>query len=572
MAWTPKTAEPVEGWKPKTAEPVEPEPYENLPPQSAEADDALAQARAKLPKAKPEPATGYEPGFLEGSLRSFVEGGTHSSYGEGAGLAAEKFGGKGIKGLKAQLGKALKMPDGSVRSLATDDDVYRAVRDWNDQADDKHREKHPVTAFLISALGGMTADAAAAGPKLLKKGYQIGTGALSGLMGSRADLTDDKRDTGEILKAGAGTAFGGTVAAAAPAVLPYLGKKLTGAGNALKDFAEERAVKVLGRDLDGLLEGGKHRVNELGRDLLDSGVVSWGRKNLLGTTTEDAAERIDDLAITRRQKLDGIIDMLDDVAKPEDKLKVSGLVDRARKTLAAGKAPAERGLRDTISGEIDEVAKLAAPIGTSSASGAVRPLLPETAELTLRQTEELLKRPYAKRVNWEKTPSASATNQEALRRLSSFLKREGEAQAQNIVEKRAPDMAGEFISAKNQYGNAAEAAKIAGKQIKRDLKNNLVKPTDYAAGMAGAAAAAGEATSGPTAAAWALANHVLKGRGNSIAAVSADKIADLAKKLQTREMILQKYGPAVGQYMSRELLRDYPEVFEFIDPPQAGSR
>lgn len=545
-------AAPKSSWRDE-AEAVE-APHASLPPQSKGAEDALAQARAKLKPAAPEEDDG--PGFLEGALRSYTSGAFKGGHDEAFGELGEKFSGKGAHGLAPEAGKAMKMPDGTTRFLKTDDDVYRAVRDYERQSGKKFSEKHPTADFILSTAGDLTSDAALLGGKALKPLYSGLMGAATGFLGSDADLTDDKRTTGEMLKAGGNTALSGVLGAVLPVAVPAAAKKLGGFAKGAKDFAEERAVKVLGRDLGGLLDQGMGRVRELGRDLLDSKTVRFG------TDTEKAAERIGALEKDRGQLLDGVISQLDDMAGPGDKLNVNEFAFKLKDKLASGANPADAGVRDFIKNEIGKIKELAAPIGKSFREGREPiPVLPDTANLTIRQAEEMLKRPYQAKVKrWRATREADP--QEALKQLSGGIKDEVEGLVDRVAEKSAPEMKGLFQSAKKRFGLAAEGADIAEKQLGRNLKNRFTSPTDYAAGMVGATEAATAPEKSLQGAAMAMAHKLLRERGSSAVAVTADKVADIAKRLEILPRFIQKTGGPTATYVIRELFRDHPEIAE----------
>lgn len=563
-------ADPYADWKEEPA--AGRKLYANTPPASPEFERHMAEGRKNMKPAKqPEDE---EPSFFEGALRSWNQGSTKGGFEEGLGNLVEhapgltgavqdasarldafkngepldvalKREGRAGERLTPDQGKAMKMPDGSTRPVETPQDLDRAVRERERQLGKKFSDTHPWADFAISTAGDLTSDYALAGKKGLGPLWNAASGAATGFLGSGADTTAGETSAGDILEAGAMTTLGGLTAGLTPKALSWGAKKAGGAGRALKDFAEERAVKVLGRDLQGLLAGGKDAVHNLGRDLLDSKVVKMFDGVLpLGTTTDQAGDRLVDLAGERGNRLGGLIDTIDDAAQPGDKLRVDALTDRLRQRLLSSKAPAEADMRRVMKREIDEVAKLSSD--------------PDTAALTVRQAEELLKRPAQGKVDYEKV--IKGRNQKALANVANAQKEAIEAHVDNVVGARAPELSGEFQAAKKAYGLAKQGVDIAGKQEKRNLMNNMVTPTDYAAGMAAASNAADGAGGKVEAGLWALAHHLLKTRGNSVAAVTADKIGDLANKLRIIPGVVNKVGTPLAGPAIRYLLRDHPEV------------
>lgn len=447
------------------------------------------------------------------------------------------------------------------------DDAYRFGRDTTRKAMDEAREANPKLSAAAGIAGDVASDFVASklGLPVGSAAYQVAMGMLTGAGASDGDLTNDKRDAGEVARVGGNAALGGAMAYVAPKALTAIGRKGVRAARELKDFAAERALKALGghSDLNAILNRGQEYAREVGRDLLDSGTVGFG------THVDTAAKRLADLKNHRGTVLGGLIDMIDDRALKGDKLDVNRLADALEKKLLTG-LPANEGSEKVIRAEIDKLRQWAAPRVATEAGGLYQGLqAPETARLGLREAEELLKRPAQSLVNYEK--KVRGPNQEALSRVASAIREATEEHADDVVMKRAPDLAGEFKPAKEAYGRAAAAADVAESTLERNLKNRWASPSDYAAGMAGAAQAAQQPPT-VTAAAWMLANRVMRGRGSSAMAVTADKLGDLAKKIDAIPRIFSKFGDVIGTYGVRELLREYPGAFETIfqggSPPE----
>lgn len=517
-------------------------------------EDAAAPPEA--PPAAPEeepklPDPGLLRTIVSQGLQGFTKGGSDEAVG-------------GITQLTGQVkpGMGWKRADGSMDLIKTDQDAYRAGRDTERDVLKGASQHHPVASFLSQVGGDIASDAVAAGlgvPGVGSGPYNALTGALTGFLSNDADLTSEKRTPENVASAMLSTGVGGAAGYAVPKVGGWAAKKVaSGARNAaegLKNFAEERAVKVLGRDLGGLLHEGVGRAREVGRDMLDSGVL----RGFFGTTTEQAGERVGALEKQRGEALGEVIKQLDAKMSPDQKLNVDRFADYLEKKLGHPEAPADKGVGEFLQGEIGAIRERLNPkMPMSQATLTREPAA--TANLGLEQVEKLLKRPYQARARYDKT---QGPNQEGIKRLASEIRAKGEEMANDVVSKNAPELAGAFKSAKDKFGLASEAADIAEKQLGRDLKNRFLSPTDYGAGMA---AASNTAAKGPEAALestlTALAHKFLRERGSSVAAKGADKAADLTKRFTVATDLLGKYGPEAGAYMTRYLLREYPGAAE----------
>ncbi len=127
-------------------------------------------------------------------------------------------------------------------------------------------------------------------------------------------------------------------------------------------------------------------------------------------------------------------------------------------------------------------------------------------ETSLSHAERNIKRPYDKRVNFNKD---QPEKQEYLKRVRGLLNSEIENQAMAT----APQPAAEFMAAKKQFGNMLPIMESAEDQILRKQANRQVSPTDYAVGLA--SAAGGIASGNPMA--GAAATGALASAGHKVA-------------------------------------------------------
>lgn len=103
-----------------------------------------------------------------------------------------------------------------------------------------------------------------------------------------------------------------------------------------------------------------------------------------------------------------------------------------------------------------------------------------------------------------------------------------EAVAQDI----GPAAAQDYQRARQQYQVANMFRRFGDDSAMRDSANRLVSPSDYAAGLAGAA---GEAGSGVRGFAAVVANRLMRGREASLAAGTMERMADVARRLADRD-------------------------------------
>lgn len=522
-----------------------------------EPDEPVALSRAAEP---PKERVPEDPGLARtigsGLLEGFFKGGSD-----------ELMGGVTSAAKDPESGMAWTQPDGKPKFLKTEGDIYRAGRDSEREIQKGGFEHRPKTLIASQIAGDIGSDA------LMKmilpnlpvgsKAYQTAMGALTGFLSGDAELTGPEPEYG---KAAIQTGIGGGLGAAVPYAAKWGGKALAKAGPGMKKFAEERAAKALGRDWKKVLESyGPRRLREIGRDMLDNGVVTFG------SSSETAGKRLEGLTKDRGDFLGGIIDTLDDATPAGERLDVAGLVERLRAKLTRDVAPANRGAADVVAGELDDVSQMAVPFADRAAREGADIAYKPT--LSIKEGEELLKRPYQAKAKSGQAIGTPGSTRDGLQEMARAIKQAIEEHADDVARKHAPDMVGDFKAAKSAYGKAAEAMSVAGKQGDRDLINNFVTPTDYGAAITGATAAGADlATGGISGAAAAIGHHLLKKRGSSAVAVGSDALAKGADKLKLRQagIALQKYGPKMGSYLVREILRDDPDLLNMFEAEQEG--
>lgn len=291
-----------------------------------------------------------DPGFLRTVGSGLLHGFFKSGSDEAAGAIA-------AAGTNLMPGARYRQPDGTTRKLESSGDLYRAVRDTERQIDAGGREHRPVVSFLSNMAGDIASDAAlgALGVPVASTGYQAASGALSGLLGSDAELTGQG---GGAMSALGSTALGGALGALAPKVGAAVAQSLPGGMARFRAWLEEQAIdkarKVLTNGADQLSTR-RPVADSAVREALDSGAIDvWG-------TTKGAFQALEELAETRGANYGGIIDRLQEagVQGPRTEGIASELL--AASLDSADNSGANKAVANAFSAEADNVRSVAPP-------------------------------------------------------------------------------------------------------------------------------------------------------------------------------------------------------------------
>lgn len=384
-------------------------------------------------------------------------------------------------------------------------DVYRAARNAEQSELDAARAANPgwylggeIVGGLAAPLpGGSVAGAAAKGLRTtVAQGAKLGAkqgvkaGALAGLGHSEADLTQGEVgaaavDTGAGALAGGllGTAVGG----ASPAVR-FLAQKVKDIPGGLRAFAGERAVKSTQGATQSMLDRvgltSAEKVQRVGGDLIDQGVVTIGArpKDILlrsKALARDQGKNIGD-ALTR--------------AGEAGRFRWDAPLEKARGIVTGLNAAERRSAGEAVK-HIDDMADEAWAGGSFEAANA-------------------LKSAINKGINRKLDPPLKT---ELSEKTVGVLNDEIEAQ---LRKKLGDEASGGFANAKQLYGSAKTAERLAKMGIKREQANRSVSPSDYGvggAGMASAATATAMMTGSPVATVGAMVGGAMLGGVNKLA-------------------------------------------------------
>lgn len=439
------------------------------------------------------------------------------------------------------------------------------------------KDEHPVanvvggiggalaTAPLLSAAEGLPVVgkvAAAINPAArTSKWGRIGAGAaMGGVAGAgESDYAptksfDDLKGFGKDV--GKGVAIGGATQGILDKVLPGIGNAVTGAlPDKLKDIAERRAFKAaVGNQAKFMDEVQKQgRVNAIGRDLLDDGVVGFG----------DKARSIADKADIARKAVGG--EMSDLFGKVDQALPGSAQGPQIAAKLRAyasgmqgeGNQPVVNKLLDLADSYEGKGPINLAQAAQEKASFKYRPGDPgqtfdKEANNRVKgiigdEMENAVGR-YDSMLAQKAQPAAAASMQTGTGPVSN-IPLEGSA-VLGDAEAAGSGARDAYEAMKSRYGSFATAGKAAEKLANRQEKNatfGLLPTITGAAGIA-AGAAHGSPMMALGGAGLGVAHKVLRERGSSAMAVSADKLADV---LQATPQVFGKYAGPLAKAAER---------------------
>lgn len=484
--------------------------------------------------AKPRPPA-KDPGLLPTIGRSLLQG-----FFKGG--SDEAIGGLTRAGVSPGSGAAWRMPDGSTVPLNTGWDVYRAGRDTERETLRGARENRPKTAFAAEFLGDLASDAVLRGlgvPGVGSRAYNVGTGALSGLLGSEAELTPDKATEGDLLRAGLATALGGaagdlgtTIGEGASRVTPALLR-------ATRGWLERRGINLGRRALmsgSDQLARNEPVSDEAVREALESGAI------LPFGTTQGASRRLEALAEQRGAVYGSILEELErlGVKGPDAESLAKRLFDEGDEALAVAGAkeavPHEYWSNAAaILRKVQEPQALDALSRLRIAASGTTPPPPATisTDLPLSQAEGL-KRTLQKEAIYGKLEDTPVN--EAKKKIAATVRRGIEERVEEAAMRAAPGsdldvVTGAFQPVKERLARTLAAEEAAAKGAAAAQKRAGLSLTDYLWGsmVGGAGMLGGGAGGGALGAGAALLGHrALRNRGPSTGAATAYWLSRLA--------------------------------------------
>jgi hypothetical protein len=494
---------------PRRAEPPEDVEWEDgtvgaeLPPDSVEWED---EAALPVEAATQAPA---DPGVLAAIRASFGQGGLKGGSDEVIGGLTRALGPSGVPG-------------------HTSADVYRRARDAEREVLRGAQEHYPVPSLLADLSGDLASDFLATRlgvPRVGSTPSNVAEGALSGYNRSEADLTEGRATPENHLAACTETAAGGAMGYVAPKVGEKVGKGLSGAGawagrkaggmlsegatsleEGLRRFAQERALKAAGYIQKDFPRAAKklERLRQSGQTLLDEpGLIRPG------TSSATIADRLEPLVEREGASIGRYLDEADASAVAQDLAFTEGtfnpypFLERARREIVqpALEDPSLRPQGRTLEGWLSRLRETDA-----SLAGRGEPF-------TFRRANEV-------KGNLQDGIFNNRGDVKTNKGLANQLQR----QMIDAIDEQATPLLGRegvegFQAARSKYGTFKEALDKSTQGANRETGNNFLRIDDRQAAEAGAMVAGA-----PGAAVAGGASKLLRGRGDSVAAVGADRL------------------------------------------------
>lgn len=467
---------------------------------------------------------------------------------------------------------------------------YREARDLIRAENANAEEQHPVKSFAANMAGDISSDLLLRrlGVPITSQGYQVASGALSGLLGGTADLTQP--DASALAEAAGDTALGGGMAYAIPAVGRYAGRKLgpvvsrgaerlsdwwegTAAQDWLEQAARARALKAVGwiqkdfpkkNDAPAKLE----RLLSQGQTLLDE-------PDLIGPFSSKAAirDRLEPLVDREGRRIGAALDEADAVAldrnwtgMPSNQLRFADDVQRLK---AAGKWTG--GPFNPYAFIDDARQNVAAPFVDNPSlraegEGVNRWLnnLSETSGnlesrgdlFTFRRANEYKGDLQNMVFNDKGTVKANKAAQDELQRS---LTRSIDTQAEPFLGSQG---LADFRDARWKFGAFKGGLDKAVEGANRDLGNNWAGLKDMQAAQLAAEMAKEAESKGMLGAGVAMASKLARGRGDSFAARTADALAQ-PDWLQSVAATSPEVFGQWAQYMGAAAARSHEALGQF---------
>lgn len=486
--------------------------------------------RAATPQADmqpPPPRPAAPIGDGRSAALGFAQGGTYGYADEIGGLFARFL----AEGQPARLGAAFQPSESdtpeeaaakqaALADQAAEPTAYQLGRDAM-RGEAARAQKESPWAFGGGNLGGAVAASVLtrkAAPGLAKQSAATQgaiEGAVAGLGGSDADLTE-----GEFLKAaidtGAGATLGGFMGEAGQhlgeglgAAGSWAGRKL---GNALSEgaptleeafrrFAQERALKAAGYIQKDFPRAGMklRRLREGGQTLLDEpGLITPG------ASSATIADRLEPLVQQEGKAIGRYLDEADAAAGSSFAYDPTRLASRAEAEIAtpALENPSVYSQGQRVATWID---RLRAAERAKAARGD--PFTFREANEIKGDLQELT------RNNRGDVP----ISQRRADQLQRMMTRDLDQQVRPLI---GDDALAEFRNARSRFGTFKDALDKSTQGANRETGNNVFRIDDRQAAEAGAMVGGA-----PGAAVAGAASKLLRGRGDSVAAVGADRLA-----------------------------------------------
>ena len=387
--------------------------------------------------------------------------------GEGIGL------GSIAAGAGAAAGAFSGTPGGVGDKLSAAKDAFVQGRsDMNDELD-AAQTQHPKISTAANVVGSLATVPFLPATKTLSSA--IKTGASLGAL----QAANTAKNAGEA----AVDVAGGGVAGAAGYGLSKLAQK---ASDTIKNLSETSAFKSAGamlkdfRNVGAKSGGNLDKVNELGRTMLDNGLVK------AGDTVEDIASKSDTLRKETGQQIGSIYNkVLDDLTTPENVSKISPEIRLHIETEGFHPEAQADDLKKLIFDKFK--GKPGGSQATKTAFNVIDELAmngnhitPEHALDLKSMVNDLVK--YDSR----QPGGGHSMTQEALKDVSSFINTKLQTQIGLLDEALGSNQTKELLQLNKLYGNLSDISSIAKDRVFREAAHKRFGLTDAIMGGAGA--------------------------------------------------------------------------------------
>lgn len=375
--------------------------------------------------------------------------------------------------------------------LTSNGPEYIQARDANIQRMQNQAQDYPKTALAGQIGGGVAGAALTPIPGLgASKGLlsAIGKGAASGAVlgavqnpGDVQGQVDPLQASDRLSNAQSGALTGGLIGGAVKG-----SQNLATAASGLQDYAERKAFKSSGAMLKDFRQAfDKGRVNELGKTMLDQGLVK------AGDTFENVAQKTEALRQQTGSQIGDIYKQIQgkiDNPQVNREVQAAGFQPKANldelKSLIKGKfegTPGGQAVIARVEGDLDQMAATYGDkLGIKDALG--------------------IKHDWDNEVNFAKRQVDMPKYQQAATMVRNYIRDKMNNQANTVGQLVGTDLGDQLKAANRSYQNLSEISSIAQDRIARENANRMFGLTDTIAGGAGGAlaGAAAGALSGDT--------------------------------------------------------------------------
>ncbi len=394
--------------------------------------------------------------------------------------------------------------------------TYLSERDANIKRLQQESQEHPV-ASLAGAVGGSLATGiAASGALPINAASRIGRIAQAAkggaVLGALSNPGDTEGEVSPIQAAGRvkGAVAGGLIGGGGQGVVEGVSsaaKAVAGIPAKLTSKAEERAFKASGAMLrDYRKAAGQDRINEIGRFMLDNGLIKPGM------SVEDIAQAASKLKDENGKAIGTIIEEL------------------GTHEATAGGQVSRSDLANEIRNKLIQEAGTPSVAKSNKAFGELASEFENMGDKNVSVTAlQKLKNQLQKEINWDRLPGADIPTDEQFNRAAY-------TSVKDALEKRADSLAeatgrADYKDLKSAYRNSSDVAKIAKDQALRKGANNFFSLGDKISGGAGFAAgfASGDSLEdrlkrGALGAGAAIATKTARSYGTPIVSIGLDKL------------------------------------------------